>query len=82
MLRSTDEIGYKKNGSLEVMIDRMTGVDRSKVFYKPFYRRYDFNDEKYEPVMAPTAYSGQTVSSMIYLDQWRGKEIIPHSVCS
>ena len=75
-LRSTDEIGYKKNGSLEVMIDRMTEVDRSKVFYKPFYRRSDFNDEKYEPVMAPTAYSGQTVSAMIYLDQWRGREII------
>ncbi|WP_059173847.1 ADP-ribosylglycohydrolase family protein [Bacillus sp. FJAT-27445] len=63
------------DGSLQVVIDRMVEGDKSKVFYKPFYRRDDFNDEKYKPVFSPQALSGQTVKVDVFLDQWRGSEI-------
>ena len=72
ILKPNDTVGQ---GSLEVIIDRMYGEDQSKIFYKPFYRREEFNDEKYKPTFAPTAYSGQQVSADIYVDKWQGSEI-------
>ena len=72
ILKPNDTVGQ---GSLEVIIDRMYGEDQSKIFYKPFYRREDFQDEKYKPTFAPTAYSGQQVSVDVYLDKWQGSEI-------
>ncbi len=68
------EKAYKGTGSLEVLFDRMTRGEQSKIFYKPFYTRADFSDERYSPTFAPKAYSGQTVSMKIYLDQWNGNE--------
>jgi ADP-ribosylglycohydrolase len=64
------------NGSLEVIFDRMVEGNKSKIFYKPFYRRDDFSDEKYKPTFAPQAYSGQTVEVVIYLDKWQGADIL------
>lgn len=75
-LKACDTKGFDSEGSLEVVIDRMVEGDRSKVFFKPFHRRAEFNDEKYKPTFAPVAYSGQTVAAEIFLDQWRGSEII------
>lgn len=62
-------------GSLEIIIDRLVEGDQSKVYYKPYYRRSDFNDEKYKPVFSPQAYSGQTVRVEFFLDKWQGADI-------
>ncbi|WP_264739592.1 ADP-ribosylglycohydrolase family protein [Cytobacillus firmus] len=67
--------GVMGDGSLEVIFDRMVEGDYGKVFYKPYYRRSDFNDEKYKPVFSPQAYSGQTVTAELYLDKWQGADI-------
>jgi ADP-ribosylglycohydrolase len=75
LLYPSDEIGLDGRGSLKVVIDRMIESDQSKIFYKPFYRRNEFNDEKYKPTFAPTVYSGQKVSMKIFLDQWEGEGI-------
>ncbi len=64
------------SGSLKILVDRMSRGDQCKVFYKPFYRRDDFSDERYSPVFTPTVYSGQTVSFQLYLDQWTGWETV------
>ncbi|MFD0696721.1 ADP-ribosylglycohydrolase family protein [Paenibacillus sp. GCM10027628] len=72
--KHSTEKAYQGSGSLEVVFDRMTRGESSKVFYKPFYTRDDFNDERYSPTFAPKAYSGQKVSMQIYLDQWGGNE--------
>lgn len=71
-IKHSTEQAYQGTGSLEVLFDRMTRGEDSKVFYKPFYTRDDFNDERYSPTFAPKAYSGQTVSMKIFLDQWGG----------
>lgn len=60
---------------LEVIIDRMAEGDSSTIFYKPFYRRSSFNDEKYKPVFSPQAYSGRQASISLFLEQWQGAEV-------
>lgn len=64
------------SGSLEVLVDRMSRGNQCRLYYKPFYRRDAFSDERYSPIFSPTAYSGQTVSMKLYLDQWNGWETI------
>ena len=46
---------------LQIIIDRILPADSCDVYYKPFYRREDFDDERYKPVFSPTVYSGQTL---------------------
>lgn len=72
---STDR-AYKGSGSLQVLFDRMSRGQKSKIYYKPFYRRADFDDERYMPVFSPTAYSGQEVSMMVNLEQFGGETVI------
>jgi len=65
---------YEGTGSLEILLDRMVRGDQCKLFYKPFYCRDMFSDERYSPVFTPTAYPGQKVSMKLFLDQWTGSE--------
>ena len=67
-----DTRAYSGHGSLSVLIDRPLRFQGSRVFWKPFYRRADFSDERYSPVFSPKVYSGQTMSFRLYLDQWEG----------
>ncbi|MDP4086377.1 MAG: ADP-ribosylglycohydrolase family protein [Bacillota bacterium] len=75
-LRHNSEQGYQRKGSLEVFIDRMILGENGKIFYKPFYRREEFNDEKYKPTFAPQIYSGQSVSLKIYPERLQGEDFI------
>lgn len=63
-------------GSLEVLVDRMVRGNRARVYYKPFYTRADFSDERYKPVFSPQVYSGQTMEMQLYFDQWAGWDSI------
>ena len=64
------------SGSLKILVDRMSRGNQCKLYYKPFYRRDEFSDERYMPVMTPTAYPGQKVSMRLYLEQWNGWETL------
>ena len=70
------EQAFDGTGSLAVLIDRVQRGEGSRIFYKPFYRREDFSDERYSPVFSPKAYSGQSVSMKVFLDQWEGSQPI------
>ncbi|CAG5085898.1 ADP-ribosylation/Crystallin J1 [Thermobacillus xylanilyticus] len=73
VIRHSRRVRYgESGGSLEIVFDRITNVESSKICYKPYYRREDFNDEKYKPTFAPQVYSGQTVEFKLWLDQWEG----------
>lgn len=63
-------------GSLEILVDRMVRGNWARVYYKPFYTRADFSDERYKPVFSPQVYSGQTMEMQLYFDQWAGWDSI------
>ncbi len=74
-LSAKDNFGNDSNGSLAILLDRLFDEDESHVFYKPFYRRDDFSDERYKPTFAPQVYSGQTLSLSVYLEKWMGESL-------
>ena len=74
-LKNSKELTYKGKGALEILFDRISYGHCAKIYYKPFYRRDDFNDERYKPTFAPKAYPGQRASMQIYLDRWQGDRI-------
>ncbi|KKB13112.1 hypothetical protein VE25_03235 [Devosia geojensis] len=59
-------------GSLEILLDRLERGQGGRVFWKPFYRRADFDDERYRPMFSPLVDAGQTVSFKLWLDPWNG----------
>jgi len=67
---------YSGRGSAQILFDRMSRGQSCKIYYKPFYRREDFEDERYSPVFSPTAYPGQIVSMMVYVERYSGESII------
>ncbi|MFI3249806.1 MAG: ADP-ribosylglycohydrolase family protein [Eubacteriales bacterium] len=58
--------------SLHILVDRMATGQKSKIFYKPYYLRSDFSDERYMPVFSPTVYSGQVVKTRLYTKRITG----------
>lgn len=76
------KIGHSNDGgkdgkpALEVLFDRGVRGQSAAIFYKPFYRRSDFDDERYMPVFSPLAYPGQTVKLSVRVDRYNGEGII------
>ena len=63
-LRLSNNLRFKKftdESGMKLIVDRVLPVDNCDVYYKPFYRRDDFDDERYKPVFSPTVFSGQTM---------------------
>jgi len=77
---ATDRQGPNSRGALELLLDRLergtgegaVGDSAGRVFWKPFYRRSDFDDERYRPMFTPLADAGQTVTFKLWLDPWNG----------
>lgn len=59
-------------GSLAIQLDRLERGQGGRVFWKPFYRRSDFDDERYRPMFVPVVDAGQTVRFKLWLDPWNG----------
>lgn len=75
-LKHSEERAFQGRGSLEVLVDRMVRGNRARIYYKPFYTRADFSDERYKPVFSPQVYSGQTLEMQVFFDQWAGWDSI------
>ena len=67
-----DGKAFAGSGSLRIQVDRMVRGQGARVFYKPFYTRSDFSDERYKPAFSPQVYSGQTMEMQVYFDKWFG----------
>jgi hypothetical protein len=64
-----------EGGRARILYDRIVRGRSCRVFYKPFYRRADFDDERYMPVFSPTVYPGQKVSIRISTERITGEGI-------
>jgi ADP-ribosylglycohydrolase len=62
-------------GVLEFLFDRLERGTAGKLYYKPYYRRADFDDERYSPTFAPRARPGQRVRIAFTADRWEGDKI-------
>jgi hypothetical protein len=63
-------------GCLEVLFDRMVRGQSARIFYKPFFRRDDFDDERYMPVFSPTVYPGQECTVSFSLERFSGESVM------
>ncbi len=61
---------------VEVRLNRASRGQGVRVFYKPFFRRADFDDERYMPVFSPTAYPGQTVEITARYERESGETVV------
>ncbi len=60
------------SGALEVLIDRIEREDQARLYWKPFYRKDDFDDERYRPMFTPLVAAGQIVTMRVLLDPMEG----------
>ena len=77
-MRVSDPVGFAaahREGVLEFRFERLPREGSGKLFYKPFYRRSDFDDERYSPTFAPTARPGQDVRVRFTMERWEGDKI-------
>ena len=76
-----DTTGFPDAGALEILVDRVVRDSGAGVFFKPFYRREDFDDERYSPAFAPLAHSGQTMRMRVRCERWSGSRlaVIPYA---
>jgi hypothetical protein len=73
LLRHSDEVHTEASrGALEIQLDRLERGQGGRVFYKPWYRQSEFNDERYRPMFTPVADNGQIVKFKLKLDPWNG----------
>jgi hypothetical protein len=61
-----------EHNALEILLDRLERGEHGRVFYKPWYRQSEFNDERYRPMFTPVADDGQVVRFKLKLDPWNG----------
>jgi len=67
--------GEKREDCITFILDRIKRGDESKIFYKPYYRREDFDDERYSPTFTPTVFSGQVMHIDAMVEKFSGQRI-------
>ena len=72
--------GDEGRGKVTFILDRIKEKDESKIFYKPYYRREDFDDERYSPTFTPLIYPGQVmhIDAMVERSGGRSISIAPY----
>ena len=68
-----------REGRITLMIDELPVNQSTYIYYKPFYTREDFDDERYSPTFTPLVFPGQRlqVSGNLALDQGDSLYIAP-----
>ncbi|NQT58497.1 MAG: ADP-ribosylglycohydrolase family protein [Bacteroidetes bacterium] len=65
----------KEQDKLSIVLDRMVRGDTARIFYKPYYRRDDFDDERYSPTFTPLVYPGQILKINGSVERMSGQRI-------
>lgn len=61
---------------LQVLYNRLQQGNESRLFFKPFFTRADFEDARYSPVFTPQVWPGQRLEMHLYQEQWTGAQPI------
>ena len=65
---------YRGKRSLQVVFNRLQKGMETRLFFKTFYTRAEFEDGRYSPVFSPRVYPGQTLSLHLMMEKWGGTE--------
>lgn len=74
-IENTDEVGATGRRSLKVLLSGIEQGEADRVFHKPFYRRSDFDDERYQPSFSPQVVPGHTVRTRVMLDSMTDADV-------
>lgn len=58
--------------ALKAVFNRLKLGQETRLFYRSFYTRDAFEDERYSPVFTPKVWPGQVLTLRLYSDQWGG----------
>lgn len=73
---NTDSVSFTGQRSLEVSLSDHRRYDKVKLFNKPFYRRIDFDDNRYRPQFSPLVYPGQNIELTARNESFSGEIFI------
>ncbi|MGE0074181.1 MAG: ADP-ribosylglycohydrolase family protein [Sphaerochaetaceae bacterium] len=71
VLHVLPDVRVGSESKVSIIIDELPTNQSSFVFFKPYYTRGDFDDERYSPTFSPLAYPGQElkISGTVVLSQ-------------
>ena len=72
-MKNTDKISSNGKRSLEISLSDHRRYDRVKFYNKPFYRRSDFDDNRYRPQFSPQVYPGQKIEMTYNVESFSGE---------
>lgn len=73
IIRPDDNLNNSKK--MNILIDRLIRGEEANIYYKPYYSRQDFDDERYRPSFTPKAFPGQEMIVSGYIETMIGKQI-------
>ena len=65
---------YRGKRSLQAVFNRLQKGMETRLYFKTFYTRTEFEDGRYSPVFSPRIYPGQRLSIQIFMEKWGGTE--------
>ena len=66
---------FREKEGVSVLLDRLVRGDTARIFYKPYYRREDFDDQRYSPTFTPLVWPGQILIMKAGLEKMSGQRI-------
>lgn len=69
LIRHSNKHVHSGKGSLMVLFEHKLLDNVCDVYIKPFFRRSDFEDERYSPVFSPLVYPGNKLNMFVYLEK-------------
>ncbi len=66
---------YNKKDCAVVLLDRLVRGNTARIHYKPYYRREDFDDQRYSPTFTPLVYTGQMLQINGEVEKMSGQRI-------
>ena len=73
-LSNSGERSFRGKRSLQAVFNRLQKGMETRLYFKTFYTRAEFEDGRYSPVFSPRIYPGQRLSMQIFMEKWGGTE--------
>lgn len=73
-LSNSGERSFRGKRSLQAVFNRLQKGMETRLCFKTFYTRAEFEDGRYSPVFSPRIYPGQRLSIQIFMEKWGGTE--------